>query len=182
MRSQHPGTLEREWWINDPSHLAAWSKLPDRNSAKQEDLYQHWLEYSLYANYLMDIISGQKCSSEQLQQHKQSIQELAESIRLKGQDIANHYQAEFYRVTDVCKCIPTSTGWAKAYGNFLWLISRTLGTPYALLFGCAVKQREFRLRYADQARLFSFLVIEQQSLSCDVLAEVDSHKCMCLFS
>ena len=160
-------------------HLAAWSKLPDINGAKQEDLYQRWLESLLYANYLMDIISDRKDPSEQLQQHKRGIRELAKRVQLNGQDIANRYQDVIHKVIDVCKCLPTSTGWAKTYENFLWLISRTLGTPYALLVGCAVKKREFRLRYADQARLFSFLVVEQQSLSCDVLAE---DKYMCSFS
>lgn len=188
MRSQHPETCESGRWDNDRSvqglspYLTVWSKLPDRNGAKHEDLYQHLLECSMYANYLIDLISDGKGPSEQLQQHKQGIRNLAKRIRQEGQVIAIRYQAEIHKTMDLCGRIPTSTGWEKAYGNFLWLTSRTLGTPYALLLGCAVKQRQFRLRLADQARLFSFLVIEQQSLICDVLAEMDSRKGMYSFS
>lgn len=184
MRSQHPEIREREGQVNDRSaqrlspHLAAWSKLPDRNGTKREDLYQHWLESSLYAHYLTDILVDQNGPSEQLQQHKRDIRKLAKSIRLEGQVIADRYQTQIRKAVDVCERIPTSKGWMKTYENFLWLISRSLGKPYALLLGCAVKQREFRLRFADQARLFSFIIIEQESIDCGVLAKMDVPKGM----
>lgn len=184
MRSHHPEIRERDGQIHDRSArslLATWSKLPDTNNAKREDLYQHWLESSLYANYLMDILSDRKEPSEQLQRHIRDIRELARSIQLEGQVIADRYHCDIIKAMGVCKRIPTSTGWKKTYENFLWLISRTLGDPYALLLGCAVKQRDFRLRFADQARLYSFIIIEQQALGCDVLANVDSHKGMYRF-
>lgn len=190
MQRQNPETRERRVRVDDykdmedssPTLLVEWSKLPDEKSAKREELYQHWLESSLYTNYLNDILSTEKDPSERLEQLTQYIQELARSFRVGGQATVDRYQAEIKKVMGICICLPTSTGWDKIYEGFLWLVSRTLGTPYALLLGCAVKQREFRLKSADRARLFSFLTTKKHLLYCDVLATADVRKGMHLFS
>lgn len=163
----------RDSSVSSSDYLVPWSGLPDRATTEPGDLYLFWLETSLYVNYLKDVLLDErKTPSEQLQRHRRAILALAKQIQLEGHAAVNDYWAQIHRVMDICGRIPTSTGWDKAYEGFIWLVSKRLGSPYVILIGCAIKQRGFRLRSADQAKLFAFLTTEKQSLYCDALAEV----------
>lgn len=128
---------------------------------------------TLYASYLKNALQDeQKPPNERLQEYEKDILELAKAFRLEGQICVDLYRVQIHTVMGICERISTSMYWDKAYENFIWLVSRTLGFPCAVIIGCAIKQREFRFKFADQARVFSFLVNEKESFYCDSLDQV----------
>lgn len=138
-----------------------WLKLPDKKRMSESQKLELSLQAAFFASYMRD---AQSEDSDPLKSFLVGLRNCASEFANDSSTADIRYKDEIQRAgTIVSKDKPGSaTRCYKFYEEALWLTSRLLGTPAALLLGCTARGHQVtRLKHGDYARIISLIAKEK---------------------